>query len=38
MRIPKLLQKIFYFFSLMYIRMSAKSVIFDDKKIKRSDF
>ena len=29
---------IFTFLSLMYIRMSGKSVNFDDKKIKRRDF
>ena len=37
-RIPKLLFKIFYVFSLIYIRMSRKSVNFNDKKMKRSDF
>ena len=36
--IPKIIIKIFLLFSLMYIRMSGKSVSFDDKKIKRSDF
>ena len=36
--IPKIIIKIFLLFSLMYIRMSGKSVSFNDKKIKRSDF
>ena len=36
--IPKLLQKNFYFFSFQYIRMSGKSITFDDKKIKRVNF
>ena len=36
--IPKLIFKKKYFFSLMYIRISEKSVNFDDRKIKRSDF
>ena len=29
---------LFYFFTLMYIRMSGKNISFDDKKIKKSDF
>ena len=37
-RIPKIILNFFLLFSLMYIRMSGKSVSFDDKKIKRSDF
>ena len=36
--IPKLLQKIFYFFSFLYIRMKGKNINFDNKKIKKSDF
>ena len=32
-RIPKLLQKIFYFFSLLRVRMSGKNINFDNKKI-----
>ena len=31
-RIPKLLQKNFYFFSLLYIRMSGQNINFNDKK------
>ena len=38
LRIPKLLQKKFYFFSLQYIRMSGKNINFDDKKIRKSTF
>ena len=30
--------KKFYFFSLQYIRISGKSINFDNKKIKKSDF
>ena len=30
--------KRFYFFSLQYIRISGKSINFDNKKIKKSDF
>ena len=30
--------KIFYFFSLLYIRMNGKSINFDNKNIKKSDF
>ena len=37
-RIPKIIINFFLLFSLMYIRMGGKSVSFDDKKIKRSDF
>ena len=37
-RIPKLLLKKFYFFSLLYIRMSGKSINFDNNKIKKNDF
>ena len=37
-RIPKILLKDFYFFSLQSIRMSGNSINFDDKKIKKSDF
>ena len=36
-RIPKLLQKHFYFFSSQSIRMSGKSINFDDKKIEKSE-
>ena len=36
--IPKLLWKIFYFFSLQYTRMSGKNINFNDRKIKKSDF
>ena len=36
--IPKLLQKNFYFFSFLYIRMNGKNINFDNKKIKKSDF
>ena len=36
--IPKLLQKIFYFFSFLQIRMNGKNINFDNKKIKKSDF
>ena len=28
----------FYFFSLLYIRMNGKSITFDKKNIKKSDF
>ena len=41
LRIPKLkiiIIKKFYFFSLQYIRMSGKTINFNDKKIKKSDF
>ena len=34
-RIPKLLLKKFYFFSLQSIKMSGKKISFDDKKIKK---
>ena len=34
-RIPKLLCKHFYFFSLQSVRMSGKNINFDDKKIKK---
>ena len=37
-RMPKLLPKIFCFFSLMNIRMSTKNTNFDDKTIKKSEF
>ena len=37
-RIPKLLQKHFYFFSSQSIRMSGKSINFDDKNILKNDF
>ena len=30
--------KKFYFFSLLYIRMNGKSINFDNKNIKKSDF
>ena len=36
--IPKLLWKQFYFFSLQYIRISGKSIKFDNKKIRKIDF
>ena len=35
---PKLLCNFFYFFSLPYIRMNEKSINFDNKNIKKSDF
>ena len=38
MCIPKLLQKFFYFFSSLYIKMRGESINFDDKKIEKSDF
>ena len=31
-------KKLFYFFSLLYIRMSGKNIIFDDKKNKKNNF
>ena len=31
-------EKIFYFFSLLYIRMNGKSINFNNKNIKKSDF
>ena len=31
-------EKIFYFFSLLYIRMKGKSINFNNKNIKKSDF
>ena len=34
-RIPKILLKDFYFFSLQSIRMSGNSINFDNKKIKK---
>ena len=37
-RIPQLLLKKFYFFSLMFIRMSGKNINFDDRKIKKCKF
>ena len=36
--IPKLLLNKFYFFSLLYIRMSGKNINFEDKKILKSNF
>ena len=36
--IPKLLSKIFYFFSLLYIRVNEKIINFNNEKIKKSDF
>ena len=36
--IPKLLLKIFYFFSLLCIIMSGKNINFEDKKIEERDF
>ena len=36
--IPKFIIKKFYFFSLLYIRMSGKNINFNDKKIKKSNF
>ena len=38
LHIPKLLWKIFYFFSLQRIRISGKNINFEDKKVKKSDF
>ena len=38
LHIPKLLYKNFYFFSLQRVRMSRKSINFDDTKIKKSEF
>ena len=37
-RIPLLLSKKFYFFSLVHIRMSTKNIRFIDKKIKKREF
>ena len=37
-RIPKLLLKKNYFSSLLYTRMSGRTINFDDKKILKSDF
>ena len=37
-RIPKLLFKKNYFSSLLYTRMSGRTINFDDKKILKSDF
>ena len=37
-RIPKLLKKKINFFSLLYIRMSGKSVNFEENKIRKSKF
>ena len=34
-RVPKLFLKMFYFFSLMYIRMSGKNINFDNRKQKK---
>ena len=36
--IPKLSQKIFYLFSLLYIRIGGESVKFDVNKIKKGEF
>ena len=36
--IPIIIIKIFYFFSLQYIRMNGKSINFDNKNIKKSGF
>ena len=36
--IPKIIIKIFYFFSLVNIRMSGKNINFNDKKNKKSIF
>ena len=36
--IPKLLSKMFYFFSLLYIRVNEKIINFNNEKIKKSDF
>ena len=38
LRIPKLLLKKIFFFSLRYIRISGKSINFEAKKFKKSDF
>ena len=37
-RIPKLLLKKNHFSSLLYTRMSGRTINFDDKKILKSDF
>ena len=36
--ISKLLLKIFYFFSLLYVRMNGKSINFDNRSIKKATF
>ena len=38
MHVYPIYYKNFYFFSLLYIRMSGNSINFNDKKIKKSDF
>ena len=38
LRIPKLLLKKIYFFSLQYTRMRGKNINFDNKKIKKVNF
>ena len=38
MHIQNYYKKFFYFFSSLYIRMDGKSINFNDKKIKKSDF
>ena len=35
---PNYYKKFFYFFSSLCIRMNGKSINFNDKKIKKSDF
>ena len=35
---PNYYKKIFYFFSLSYIRMNGKNINFNNKKIKKSTF
>ena len=37
-QIPKLLRKRILLFFLLYVRMSGKSLNFEDKKIKKSEF
>ena len=37
-RIPKLLLKKNYFSSLLYTRMSGRTINFDDKKFKKATF
>ena len=36
--IPNLLYRKFYFFSLLFIRMSGNNINFGDKKTKKGDF
>ena len=36
--VPKFIIRKFYFFSLLYVRMSGKNINFDDKKIRKNNF